>query len=65
LLTFFVQGVWLRPLDPTIFRIGFLQIGFFVTLAAVIAVVACSRIERFANWASTCYRSAARWRIFC
>jgi serine/threonine-protein kinase len=45
LLLFIVQGVWLRPLDPTIFRIGLLQIGFFVVLAAVIAVVACSRIE--------------------
>ena len=45
LVLFIVQGVWLRPLDPTIFRIGLLQIAFFVTLAAVIAVVACSRIE--------------------
>src|SRR5262249_35638850 len=45
LILFIVQGVWLRPLDPTIFRIGLLQIGFFVALAAVIAVVACSRIE--------------------
>ena len=45
LVLFVVQGVWLRPLDPTIFWIGLLQIGFFVTLAAVIAVVACSRIE--------------------
>jgi serine/threonine-protein kinase len=45
LVLFIVQGLWLRPLDPTIFRIGLLQIGFFVALAAVIAVVACSRIE--------------------
>ena len=45
LVLFVVQGVWLRPLDPTIFWVGLLQIGFFVTLAAVIAVVACSRIE--------------------
>src|SRR5262245_2871572 len=45
LVLFIVQGVWLRPLDPTIFRIGLLQIAFFVALAAVIAVVACSRIE--------------------
>src|SRR5262249_1895441 len=45
LVLFIVRGVWLRPLDPTIFRISLLQIGFFVTLAAVIAVVACSRIE--------------------
>src|SRR5262245_40000176 len=45
LVLFIVQGTWLRPLDPTIFRIGLLQIAFFVTLAAVIAVVACSRIE--------------------
>jgi serine/threonine-protein kinase len=45
LVLFMVQGVWLRPLDPTIFRIGLLQIAFFVILAAVIAVVACSRIE--------------------
>jgi eukaryotic-like serine/threonine-protein kinase len=45
LVLFIVQGVWLRPLDPTIFRIALLQIGFFVTLAAVIAVVACSRVE--------------------
>jgi serine/threonine-protein kinase len=45
LVLFIVQGAWLRPLDPTIFRIGLLQIGFFVTFAAVIAVVACSRIE--------------------
>ncbi len=45
LVLFVVQGVWLRPLEPTIFWTGLLQIGFFVTLAAVIAVVACSRIE--------------------
>ena len=45
LVLFVVQGVWLRPLDSTIFWTGLLQIGFFVTLAAVIAVVACSRIE--------------------
>jgi serine/threonine-protein kinase len=45
LVLFIVQGVWLRPLDPTIFWIGLLQIAFFVTFAAVIAVVACSRIE--------------------
>ena len=45
LVLFVVQGVWLRPLDATIFWIVLLQIGFFVTLAAVIAVVACSRIE--------------------
>src|SRR5262249_21939001 len=47
LALFIVQGVWLRPLDPTVFRIGLLQIGFFVALAAVIAVVACSPIEVF------------------
>jgi serine/threonine-protein kinase len=45
LVLFIVLGVWLRPLEPTVFRIGLLQIGFFVTLAAVVAVVACSRIE--------------------
>ena len=45
LVLFVVQGAWLRPLDSTIFWTGLLQIGFFVTLAAVIAVVACSRIE--------------------
>jgi serine/threonine-protein kinase len=45
LALFIIQGLWLRPLDPTIFRISLLQIGFFVTLAAVVAVVACSRIE--------------------
>jgi serine/threonine-protein kinase len=45
LVLFIVQGVWLRPIDPTIFRTGLLQIGFFLTLAAVIAVMACSRIE--------------------
>src|SRR5262249_2557149 len=45
LVLFIVQGVWLRPLDPTIFRISLLQIGYFVSLGAVIAVVACSRIE--------------------
>src|SRR5262249_3924509 len=45
LVLFTVQGLWLRPLDPMIFRISLLQIGFFVGLAAVIAVVACSRIE--------------------
>src|SRR5262245_18157318 len=45
LVVFIVLGVWLRPLDSTIFRIALLQIAFFVALAAVIAVVACSRIE--------------------
>jgi serine/threonine-protein kinase len=45
LALFIALGVWLRPLDPGVFRIGLLQIGFFVVLAAVIAVVACSRIE--------------------
>src|SRR5262249_57614805 len=45
LVLFTVQGLWLHPLDPMIFRISLLQIGFFVGLAAVIAVVACSRIE--------------------
>jgi serine/threonine-protein kinase len=45
LVLFIVQGVWLRPLDPAVFRISLLQIAFFVALAAVIAVVACSRIE--------------------
>jgi hypothetical protein len=45
LVLFVVQGVWFRPLDRTIFWIGLLQIGFFVTFAAVIAIVACSRIE--------------------
>lgn len=45
LILFIVRGVWVRPIDPTIFRIGLFQIGFFVTIAAVIAVVACSRIE--------------------
>src|SRR5262249_542476 len=45
LVLFTVQGLWLHPLDPLIFRISLLQIGFFVVLAAVIAVVACSRIE--------------------
>jgi serine/threonine-protein kinase len=43
-VTFMVQGLWLRPLDPTVFRISLLQIGFFVGLGAVIAVVSCSRI---------------------
>jgi serine/threonine-protein kinase len=52
LALFIVQGVWLRPLDPTVFRIGLLQIGFFVALAAVIAVVACSRIEILRRQAS-------------
>src|SRR5262245_33880366 len=52
LVLFIVRGVWLRPLDPTIFRIGLLQIGFFVSLAAVIAVVACSRIEILRRQAS-------------
>jgi len=41
---FMVQGLWLRPLDPTVFRISLLQIGSFVSLSAVIAVVSCSRI---------------------
>ena len=45
LVLFIVLGAWLRPLDPGIFRISLLQIGFFVGLASVIAVVACSRIE--------------------
>jgi eukaryotic-like serine/threonine-protein kinase len=45
LILFIVYGLWVRPLEPDIFRIGLLQIGFFVVLAAVIAVVACSRIE--------------------
>jgi serine/threonine-protein kinase len=45
IVLFIVRGLWLRPLDPTIFRISLLQIGFFVVFASVIAVVACSRIE--------------------
>src|SRR5262245_7613443 len=52
LALFIVQGVWLRPLDPTVYRIGLLQIGFYVALAAVIAVVACSRIEVLRRQAS-------------
>lgn len=45
LVLFIVKGMWLSPLDPSVFRIGLLQIGFFVSLASVVAVVACSRIE--------------------
>jgi hypothetical protein len=45
LVLFIVRGLWLRPLDPSIFRIGLVQIGFFVGLGAVVAVVACSRLE--------------------
>ena len=45
LILFIVRGLWLRPLDPSIFRIGLVQIGFFVGLGAVVAVVACSRLE--------------------
>jgi serine/threonine-protein kinase len=44
LVMFVVQGTWIRPLDPMVFRISLLQIGFFVGLGAVIAVVSCSRI---------------------
>jgi serine/threonine-protein kinase len=45
LVLFTVLGLWLRPLDPGIFRISLLQIGFFVGVAAVVAVVSCSRLE--------------------
>jgi serine/threonine-protein kinase len=40
-----VQGLWLRPLDPQTFQFGLTSMGFWVVLGAVIAVVACSRIE--------------------
>jgi serine/threonine-protein kinase len=44
LVMFVVQGQWIRPLDPMVFRVSLLQIAFFVGLGAVIAVVSCSRI---------------------
>jgi len=45
LILFAVWGLWLRPLAPGTFWFVLFQIGFFVVLGAVIAVVACSRIE--------------------
>src|SRR5262249_60049316 len=45
LVMFIVQGLWLSPLDPMIFRISLLQIGFFVALAAVIPVVSGLSLE--------------------
>jgi serine/threonine-protein kinase len=45
LILFAVWGLWLRPLAPETFWFVLFQIGFFVVLGAVIAVLACSRIE--------------------
>jgi serine/threonine-protein kinase len=45
LVLFTVQGLWLRPLDPHVFRYCLVYIGSWVVAGAVIAVLACSRIE--------------------
>jgi serine/threonine-protein kinase len=45
IVLFIAQGLWLRPLEPSIFRLSLVQIVFFLVFAAVISVVSCSRIE--------------------
>jgi eukaryotic-like serine/threonine-protein kinase len=45
LVLFAVQGLWLHPLDAETFWHSLIVFGFWVILGAVIAVLACSRIE--------------------
>src|SRR5262245_24208781 len=45
LILFVVWGLWVRPIDSGTFGISLVIIGFWVVVAAVIAVVACSRID--------------------
>src|SRR5262245_10047837 len=45
LILYAVWGLWVRPLDPLTFGRGLSNIGFWIVLVAVIAVVSCSRIE--------------------
>ncbi len=40
-----IHGYWLRPLDPEKLTTGLLYLGFWIGLAAVIAIFASSRIE--------------------
>jgi serine/threonine-protein kinase len=45
LILFVVWGLQVRPIDSGTFGLSLMIIGFWVVAAAVIAVVACSRIE--------------------
>src|SRR5262249_40088257 len=44
-ILFVTWGLWVRPFDSGTFGISLIIIGFWVVVAGVIAVVACSRIE--------------------
>jgi serine/threonine-protein kinase len=45
LVLFAIYGYWLRPIDPETATKGLLYLGFWIGLAAVIAVFSSSRIE--------------------
>jgi serine/threonine-protein kinase len=45
LILYAVWGLWIRPLDSLTFGRGLSNIGFWLTVSAIIAVVSCSRIE--------------------
>jgi eukaryotic-like serine/threonine-protein kinase len=45
LILLVVQGTWLRPLVPQVFWPAGLTYGIWLTLGAVVSVLACSRLE--------------------